>query len=83
MTYLLIRKTTFGKMFSDKFDVLEQSKDIKEIQKKKDAHEILKKKDESFNIVMFETNTDPVSVAQDQDFNFNQLELPLPFPERQ
>jgi len=60
-------------MFEDTFSVVEQSQDVNEIKKKKEAHDILKKKDESFNIVMFEDNTDPVSVvSEDKNFDYNQ-----------
>lgn len=59
-------------MFSDKFEVLEQSKDIKEMQRKRDAHEILKKKDESFNIVMFE------DVSVNIEDSLHQINLPFP-----
>ena len=76
MTYLLIKKTHFGKMFSDTFSVVEQSKDINEIKKKRDAHEILKKKDESFNIVMFEDDT---SINIEESHH----QINLPFPEIQ
>lgn len=79
MTYILIKKISYNsRMFEDTFSVVEQSQDVNEIKKKKDAHDILKKKDESFNIVMFEDNTDPVSVVSDKDFNYSQLELPFP-----
>lgn len=77
MTYLLVKKTSFGN-FANNYFIVKSSDDLAKIKKFHEAYKVLAEKNESFEICQFGGFEEPKSVAHDENFDFNQLNLPFP-----